>query len=151
MVSLEGGYAHCREALLRRLAEPAPAHLQVVTGPRQVGKTTLLLELADRFGDRAQYAACDGPEAALPGFWERVWAAAHLRASAASPAILLLDEVQHVADWAARLKSDWDRVRRTKLPVHVVATGSSALQLGAGSRESLAGRSSPPTSSRSRT
>lgn len=32
--------------LTRRLAEPAPGRLQLLTGPRQVGKTTLLLELA---------------------------------------------------------------------------------------------------------
>lgn len=43
-------------------------------------------------------------------------------------------------NWAARLKGEWDRLRRRHLPVHVVATGSSALRLAAGSRESLAGR-----------
>jgi predicted AAA+ superfamily ATPase len=43
-------------------------------------------------------------------------------------------------DWAGRLKAEWDRIRRRKRPVHVVATGSSALRLAAGSRESLAGR-----------
>ncbi len=45
-----------------------------------------------------------------------------------------------MTDWAARLKSEWDHVRRKKLPVSVIATGSSALRLTSGSRESLAGR-----------
>ena len=54
--------------------------------------------------------------------------------------MLLLDEAHLLHDWAARLKGAWDRLRRRKLPVHVVATGSSALRLAAGSRETLAGR-----------
>jgi predicted AAA+ superfamily ATPase len=52
----------------------------------------------------------------------------------------LLDEVHVLGDWAARLKGEWDRLRRRHVPLHVVATGSSALRLGQGSRESLAGR-----------
>jgi hypothetical protein len=38
-------FAGCREVLRGRLAEAAPARIQLLTGPRQVGKTTLLLEL----------------------------------------------------------------------------------------------------------
>lgn len=112
----------------------------MLTGPRQVGKTTLLLELARQHDGMSLYAACDSPEAGLPGYWERRWAQAHALAQGRGKGILLLDEVQYVADWAGRLKAEWDRLRRRKIPLHVVATGSSALRLGAGSRESLAGR-----------
>ncbi|MCC6215330.1 MAG: AAA family ATPase [Polyangiaceae bacterium] len=52
----------------------------------------------------------------------------------------MLDDAHLLHDWAARLKGEWDRLRRKRLPVHVVATGSSALHLAHGSRESLAGR-----------
>ena len=130
----------CRQLLADRLAEPAPGRIQLLTGPRQVGKTTLLLEIADRHGDAAVYAALDGPEAALPGFWERLWARAEERAADRTGGILLLDEIHHVPDWSRRLKGEWDRLRRKKIPLHVIATGSSALHLGHGSRESLAGR-----------
>jgi hypothetical protein len=133
-------YPTCRARLAERLAEPAPGRIQLLTGPRQVGKTTLLLELARQHGETAIYAACDGPEASLPGFWERLWAQARGLAEERRGAALLLDEIQHVSQWATRLKGEWDRLRRRKTPLHVVATGSSALRLGAGSRESLAGR-----------
>lgn len=126
--------------LERRLAEPAPGRIQLLAGPRQVGKTTLLLELAARHGKAAIYAAADGPEASLPGFWERLWIQAEERAKSEGRAVVLLDEVHLLHDWSARLKAEWDRLRRRKSPVHVVATGSSALRLEAGSRESLAGR-----------
>jgi len=134
------GYAECRRLLLQRLDEPAPARIQLLTGPRQIGKTTLLLELARELGDSAFYAACDSPEAALPGFWEALWRRAAERAASGKKAALLLDEIQYLPDWALRLKAEWDRIQRRRTPVHVVATGSAALRLGAGSRERLAGR-----------
>ena len=132
-------YTECLAQLRGRLAEPAPARIQLLCGPRQVGKTTLLLQLAKEHGNSAIYAAADGPEAALPGFWERLWARAE-RIAAERPAIVLLDEAHLLPQWAARLKGEWDRLRRLRIPVHIVATGSSALQLTSGSRESLAGR-----------
>jgi len=132
-------YKGCRYTLLKRLSEPAPARIQLLTGPRQVGKTTLLLDLARELGERANFVAADDPHAGLPGFWERTWIEAEALASRGD-AVLFIDEVQHLADWAARIKGQYDRLRRKKIPLHVVATGSSALRLGAGSRESLAGR-----------
>jgi len=133
-------YVECREILTRRLAEPAPGRIQLLAGPRQVGKTTLLLEIADHLGESAVYAAADAPEAALPGFWERLVAKAEDVAAARGRSVVLLDEAHLLHDWAGRLKGIWDGFRRRKTPVHVVATGSSALHLAAGSRESLAGR-----------
>lgn len=132
-------YPACLAQLERRLKESAPGRIQLLAGPRQVGKTTLMLELKERFGSAAVYAAMDGPEAALPGFWERMWSEAEQRA-ASDKVILLFDEIQHLPDWAARLKGAWDRARRLRRRIHIVATGSSALRLDSGSRESLAGR-----------
>ena len=133
-------YYACRAVLATRLAEPAPGRIQLLAGPRQVGKTTLLLEMAEQAGNQAVYAAADSPEAALPGFWERVVGRAEDAAASHGRAILLLDEAHLLHGWASHLKGVWDRFRRKKTPVHIVATGSSALHLAAGSRESLAGR-----------
>ncbi|MGC2465748.1 MAG: AAA family ATPase, partial [Candidatus Acidiferrum sp.] len=80
MTDFTNDYIPCRDLLLKRLREPAPGRIQLLTGPRQVGKTTLLLEIAAQFGDSAVYAAGDEPDAALPGFWERHWADAEARA-----------------------------------------------------------------------
>ncbi len=129
----------CLATLDRRIAEEAPGRIQLLTGPRQIGKTTILLELLEASEGSAMYAALDAPEAALSGYWERLWAEAAERA-AAGRAIVLLDEVQHLGDWAGRLKAEWDRIKRRRLPVHIVATGSSALRIGVGSKEALSGR-----------
>ena len=139
MVELENDFEYCRRLVEARLRERAPGRIQLLTGPRQVGKTTLLLDVAREFGQSAVYMAGDEPNAALPGFWERCWTEAEARAQRGTT-VLLLDEMHHLPDWAARLKGQWDRLRRRRLPVHVVATGSSALRVATGSRESLAGR-----------
>lgn len=134
------GFHACGEVLRARLRERPPARIQLLTGPRQVGKTTLLLSLLEELGPHVLYEAMDSPAAALPGHWDRVWQRAEATASREGAAVLLLDEVHHATEWASRLKGQWDRIRRHNLPIHVVATGSSALGLAGGSRESLAGR-----------
>ncbi len=137
---LSGGFDAVRQVLEARLDEPPPGRIQLVCGPRQVGKTTLLLELAEALGPRAIYFAADDPSAALPGAWERLWRSAEEVAAARGRVVLLLDEIHLLRRWAALLKGEWDRFRRRRIPTHVIATGSSALRLATGSRESLAGR-----------
>lgn len=137
---LRQGLSACRELLRERLAEEAPGRIQLLCGPRQVGKTTLLLDLVRNLGGRALYVACDGPEMALPGAWEGLWGRAEALAGKDGGAVLFLDELANLSGWASRLKAEWDRLRRKRLKLHVVASGSSALHLGQGSKESLAGR-----------
>jgi predicted AAA+ superfamily ATPase len=136
-------YHECLKLLAERIGEAAPGRIQLLCGPRQVGKTTLLLELERRNPRRAIYATADGPEAALPGFWERLWMRVEETVIREGRALLLLDEVHLLSDWPARLKGEWDRLRRLQRQVHVVATGSSALRLAAGSPAVSSGSPSP--------
>jgi len=53
MTEIQNAYMHCRDVLLERLGEAAPGRIQLLTGPRQVGKTTLLLDIAAKFGDQS--------------------------------------------------------------------------------------------------
>src|SRR6516162_103867 len=101
MIEFENDFGHCRRLLGERLREPAPGRVQLLTGPRQVGKTTLLLELVRQFSEAAIYIAGDEPDAALPGFWDRCWREAEARAQRGA-AVLLLDEIHHLPDWSAR-------------------------------------------------
>lgn len=137
---IRGGYDTIRDLLRARLAGAPPGRIQLLAGPRQVGKTTLLLELAADLGPAAVYFAADDPAASLPGSWERLWRSAEEIAAARGRAVVLVDEAHLLQGWAARLKGEWDRLQRRRIPAHVVATGSSALRLATGSRESLAGR-----------
>src|SRR5262245_354426 len=129
-------YEACRRLLLERLQEPAPGRIQLLTGPRQVGKTTLLLDLTKQLGEATRYVAGDDPQAGLPGFWERVWTEAESRAGRGS-AILFFEEMQDSAGWCRRLKGQYYRLLYVRIPLHVVATGSSALRVGSAHGKAL--------------
>jgi predicted AAA+ superfamily ATPase len=120
-------YRPCWEALLHRLGEPAPGCMQLVAGPRQCGKTTLLRELADAVGPAAVYAAADAPDAAAPGFWYRQLTRLEDAATRAGKVVLLLDAAHVLEEWPWRLLELWERFRQTPTPLHVVAAGSFAL------------------------
>lgn len=133
------GYLAVRQKIRARLRERPPTRLQLIVGPRQIGKTTLLLGLAEEWSGRVVYASADTPEAALPSWGDQIWQQAEDLARN-GPALLLLDEVQYLPKWSRWLKARYDEVLRHKLPLHVVATGSSSLKLGAGTKETMAGR-----------
>lgn len=133
-------YQSVREILKKRLNEQSPGLIQLLVGPRQVGKTTLLLEMAKEWAERSVYASADTPETALPNWREGIWRRSENLARDGSPVVLLLDEIQYLPDWSQWLKSKFDEVRREGLPIRIVASGSSSLQIGAGARESMAGR-----------
>jgi len=135
----EHSYQAIERTLRRRLEEYPPIRIQLLVGPRQVGKTTLLLEMAERHKSRAIYVSADAPEAALPSWADGVWRQALDRA-AREPAILLIDEIQYMPQWSRWLKARFDEVRRKEIPLHVVVTGSSSLKIGAGAKETMAGR-----------
>jgi len=132
-------YVEVRALFRRRLADPPPGKIQLLVGPRQVGKTTLLLELAKAHPSRTLYASADTPEAALPAWADRIWRQAEDLA-AKGPALLLLDEIQALPSWSSWLKARFDEMVRQHIPLHVVATGSSSLKVGSGARETMAGR-----------
>jgi mono/diheme cytochrome c family protein len=71
MAETVGDHSTCRKTLLSRPAEVAPGRIHLRSGQRQIGKTTPLLDIAERFGENAVYAAGDERDAALPGFCDR--------------------------------------------------------------------------------
>jgi predicted AAA+ superfamily ATPase len=75
----------------------------------------------------------------MPGWWDNLWARAE-QAEKGTPVLVLLDEIQHLPEWSHSMKTKIDELARRERPVHIVATGSSALTLGRGTRETMAGR-----------
>ena len=127
--------------LLRRLHEPR-RFLQIITGARQVGKTTLISQVAERSGLVHRFASADEPTLRGPGWIAQQWDAARLMAAHTREegALLILDEVQKVPNWAEAVKRLWDEDTRERRRLRVVLSGSAQLLIGRGLTESLAGR-----------
>jgi len=128
-------------ALVERLLEPR-RHLQVLTGSRQVGKTTLVQQALEAAGLPARSASADEPTLRGPEWIEQQWQAARLVAGEAdkSGAVLVLDEIQKIPGWSESVKRLWDEDTRRRLRLKVVLLGSAPLLVAQGLTESLAGR-----------
>ena len=114
--------------LKSRISEDAPL-IQVVIGPRQIGKTTALKAALNKEGI---YKTADYPTPLssdiLTEWWEE--------AEADSSRLLAVDEIQKVTDWSEAIKFLWDKTKDFKL----ILTGSSSLLVEKGLKETLAGR-----------
>lgn len=62
------------DLLVARLLEPR-RFIQVLSGPRQIGKTTLIEQAAKQSGLATQYASADEPTLRGPAWIEQQWQA----------------------------------------------------------------------------
>lgn len=135
-------FARAQVGLLRERLAERRRYLQVVTGPRQSGKTTLVLQALVSWGNSARYASADEPTVRDRAWLSAQWEASRLvaRESGISGAVLALDEIQKIPGWAEIVKSLWDEDTRHNLPLHVVVLGSAPLLVQRGLSDSLTGR-----------
>src|SRR3990167_917012 len=125
--------------LAARLAEPR-RFIQVVAGPRQVGKSTLVQQVTGTLAQPARQASADEPTLRGTDWVAQQWEAARLSITGADGAVLVLDEIQKIPGWSESVKRLWDEDTRAKRPLRVVLLGSAPLLIAQGLTESLAGR-----------
>jgi predicted AAA+ superfamily ATPase len=117
--------------LARRLEEPR-RFLQVVTGARQVGKTTLVTQLAARSRLPSRHVSADEPTLRGQEWVEQQWEAARLLASESGEqgALLIVDEVQKVPNWPETVKRLWDEDTQARRRPAFVSffTGATAIE-----------------------
>lgn len=128
-----------------RLREPR-RFLQVVAGPRQVGKTTLVRQALTALEQEpgraiAQHSvSADNPGLVGASWLSAQWEAARALAAQAGACILVLDEAQKLPAWTEEVKRLWDEDTRAGRDVRVVVLGSAPLLISQGLTESMAGR-----------
>ncbi|MGB4442513.1 MAG: ATP-binding protein [Coriobacteriia bacterium] len=124
--------------LVDRLREPR-RFIQVVWGPRQVGKTTSVTRALETVGLPHYYVSADSPATHTIAWIRQQWERAHADATP-GPVVLAFDEVQKIPGWSDAVKALWDEDTAAGRDVRVVLLGSSPLLMQAGMSESLAGR-----------
>jgi uncharacterized protein len=125
--------------ILKRISEPR-RFIQVITGPRQVGKTTAIREALNQSKTSSNYIACDSTEMADTIWLRQQWEMGRMRAKSDNGHVLAFDEIQKVPRWSETVKSLWDQDTANGTPLKIVLLGSSALLVKKGLSESLAGR-----------
>ncbi|HRJ29892.1 MAG TPA: ATP-binding protein [Cyclobacteriaceae bacterium] len=116
--------------------------IQVLMGPRQVGKSTLTGQVLAKLNAPNLFVSADAVANAGEVWLEQQWETARLqwKASGATAFILAIDEIQKIDNWSEVVKKLWDEDTRTNQPIKVILLGSSRLLLQQGLTESLAGR-----------
>ncbi|MDR2118956.1 MAG: ATP-binding protein [Tannerellaceae bacterium] len=129
------------KSLTERIKEPGK-FIQVIVGPRQVGKTTMVTQLLAQLTTPYLYESADAVSATNSAWLIQVWDSARLRlhTSGAPEVLLVIDEIQKIENWSEVVKQQWDRDRREQTHIKVILLGSSRLLIQKGLTESLAGR-----------
>ncbi len=116
--------------------------IQVLTGPRQSGKTTLATQLTKRIKIPYLFVSADSIPTSNAVWISQQWETARLqlRHSKAKAYLLIIDEIQKLTHWSEFVKKEWDKDRRNNINIRVLLLGSSTLLIDKGLTESLTGR-----------
>ena len=127
--------------LKTRMEEPR-RFIQVLAGPRQVGKTTLVQQFVQQTNTPVLSVSADLVEPTNKEWiilqWETV--RSKMRIQQLTEYILIIDEIQRINDWSAVVKREWDADTQQGINIKVILLGSSRLLLKDGLTESLFGR-----------
>ncbi|MCD4697995.1 MAG: ATP-binding protein [Bacteroidales bacterium] len=116
--------------------------IQVILGPRQVGKTTLIKQLLDDIDIPSFYITADNINLNDTSWIEAQWEAARFQNKNAGTKdfLFVIDEIQKIKNWSEAIKEQWDKDTLDNNTVKLILLGSSQLMLQKGLSESLAGR-----------
>jgi uncharacterized protein len=131
-----------KQILTERLENEPRRFIQVIYGPRQVGKTTIVTQFSGQTQLLVHYASADALYSSDGPWIEQQWQTARLMISntGKQEGVLIIDEIQKVDNWSEAVKKEWDSDTHNGIQLKVVLLGSSRLLLEQGLTESLAGR-----------
>lgn len=129
------------EILKSRMAEPR-RNIQVIMGPRQVGKSTLVGQFTETTAVPHDLFSADGVGKENTAWISEKWHEARMKMEIMqeNEHILIIDEIQKIKNWSETVKKEWDKDTREKRNLKVILLGSSKLLIQKGLEESLAGR-----------
>jgi predicted AAA+ superfamily ATPase len=127
--------------LKERILEPRK-FMQVLAGPRQVGKSTLVDQVLSQVSIPHTVVVADAVDPKDSDWIHRAWESARttMMLRKLEEYLLVIDEVQKIENWSEVVKREWDADSRNHVNLKVVLLGSSRLLLKRGLTESLAGR-----------
>ena len=127
--------------LASRLSESGNPLIQVVVGPRQTGKSTVLSQALAKHDGVFHFVSADDAILPTPEWLQTEWQQArNIVHSSGRSVVLAVDEIQKVPHWSTTVKALYDADRRNGTDLKVVLSGSSSLLLHKGLEDSLMGR-----------
>lgn len=127
--------------LQERIAE-SRKFIQVILGPRQIGKTTLVKQLLAGLKTPFIFVSADAVPSANQNWIGQQWEAARfqLTNTQETEILLVFDEIQKIQNWSELIKKEWDEDSFNGINIKLILLGSARLLIQNGLTESLAGR-----------
>ena len=124
-----------------RIEEPRNK-IQVISGPRQVGKSTLVKQVLKEISIGYIFVSADNVPPENTEWIGEIWETTRhrMKLTNAEEYLLVIDEVHKINNWSEAVKKEWDADTFNDLNIKAVLLGSSRLLLKDGLTESLAGR-----------
>ena len=124
-----------------RMEEPR-RFIQVVMGPRQIGKSTVVKQVLKDMNTPYQFFSADNVPASDQAWLSNIWESTRvlLKSGGHDSIILVIDEIQKIQNWSEVVKKEWDADSFHDRNIKVLLLGSSRVLLEKGLSESLAGR-----------
>ena len=124
-----------------RMEEPR-RFIQVVMGPRQIGKSTVVKQVLKDMNTPYQFFSADNVPASDQAWLSNIWESTRvlLKSGGHESIILVIDEIQKIQNWSEVVKKEWDADSFHDRNIKVLLLGSSRVLLEKGLSESLAGR-----------
>ena len=128
------------KTIKQRIEEPR-RFIQVIMGPRQVGKSTVVKQVLKDISVPYKFYAADDVPNYSPDWIVQCWESVRLLAEQkGGEYILVIDEIQKINNWSECIKKLWDEDTFHDRNIKVILLGSSRILLKRGLSESLAGR-----------
>ena len=135
-------YKRAEYQIIKSRIEEPRKFIQVVMGPRQVGKSTVVKQILKELEMPYQFYSADNVPATNSAWVSNCWAAVRgLKESRGWDSVLLvIDEIQKIYNWSEVVKKEWDEDTFYDRNIKVLLLGSSRVLLEKGLSESLGGR-----------
>ena len=135
-------YKRAEYQVIKSRLEEDRRFIQVVMGARQIGKSTVVKQVLKDIDIPFRFFSADNVPATNTAWLSNCWAAVRsLKENKGwGSAILVIDEIQKIANWSETVKKEWDADTFNDNNIKVLLLGSSRVLLEKGLSESLAGR-----------
>ena len=142
LVKCNDMYKRAEYQTIKSRLEENRKFIQVVMGARQIGKSTVVKQVLKNIDIPFQFFSADNVPATNTAWISNCWAATRsLKENKGwDSAILVIDEIQKIANWSEAVKKEWDADTFNDCNIKVLLLGSSRVLLEKGLSESLAGR-----------
>lgn len=129
------------DTIKERMSEPR-RFVQVIMGPRQIGKSTVVKQVLDDLDRPFILRSADTVPASYGSWISDCWAEARLLLNVQQlpEVILAIDEIQKIRNWSESVKKEWDSDTLNGINIKVILLGSSRVMLEKGLSESMMGR-----------